>query len=190
MLPSSPARLSSSESKTSEPSDFVSCQAADFDLFVDTLVSQSLLSPQKTRLPMRRARQQKFRRDVLEDWRGKCVITGCDITEIVDAAHILPYSRGGELCTERWNGLALRTDVHRLFDLDLLRIAPVPGDEKKSDSGPGFREFRVCLKPDRDINWGGYASLNGRTFTVAHGRTSKLLVARWNLLTSGDSSVV
>jgi putative restriction endonuclease len=33
----------------------------------------------------------------------------------LDAAHIKPYSEGGEHAVE--NGLLLRTDIHKLFDL-------------------------------------------------------------------------
>jgi len=41
---------------------------------------------------------------------------------LLDAAHINPYANGGEY--EVCNGIILRTDIHTLFDEDLLVISP------------------------------------------------------------------
>jgi predicted restriction endonuclease len=50
------------------------------------------------------------------------MITGCDVLEIVEACHIFPYR--GEDDNHVENGLLLRTDLHTLFDLNLLGIEP------------------------------------------------------------------
>lgn len=65
--------------------------------------------------------QTKFREALLEKYK-KCVVTGCDITDVMEAAHIEPYASGGDPTVQ--NGLLLRSDIHTLFDLDLLGINP------------------------------------------------------------------
>lgn len=65
--------------------------------------------------------QTKFREALLEKYK-KCVVTGCDVTDVLEAAHIEPYADGGDPTVQ--NGLLLRSDIHTLFDLDLLGINP------------------------------------------------------------------
>jgi HNH endonuclease len=66
--------------------------------------------------------QQKFRQSLLKVHSNKCVITGCDIVGLLEAAHIRPY-RGVD-DNHPSNGLLVRCDIHTLFDLDLLGINP------------------------------------------------------------------
>jgi putative restriction endonuclease len=71
---------------------------------------------------IRRRGQGKFRRDLLQAYSGRCAVTNCDVTEILDAAHILPHTGSASNCVQ--NGILLRTDIHTLFDLGLLTIQP------------------------------------------------------------------
>jgi predicted restriction endonuclease len=48
-------------------------------------------------------------------------VTGERTLPILDAAHIRPYAEGG--AHELANGLLLRTDIHRLFDLGYVTIS-------------------------------------------------------------------
>lgn len=41
---------------------------------------------------------------------------------VLEAAHIRPYAQGGE--HEVTNGLLLRSDLHRLFDLGYVTVTP------------------------------------------------------------------
>jgi hypothetical protein len=50
------------------------------------------------------------------------MISGCNLIDVVEAAHISPY-RGKE-DNNPSNGLLLRADLHTIFDLDLLGIHP------------------------------------------------------------------
>jgi putative restriction endonuclease len=68
---------------------------------------------------MRRG-QRGFRVALLNAYRGKCAITGCEISDILEAAHIVPY-RGIDTNDVR-NGILLRSDIHTLFDCGLLSI--------------------------------------------------------------------
>ncbi|MFP7655096.1 HNH endonuclease [Chryseobacterium proteolyticum] len=52
----------------------------------------------------------------------KCAVTGCEIIEMLEAAHIYPYK--GSNTNKIQNGLLLRSDIHTLFDLGLISINP------------------------------------------------------------------
>lgn len=66
--------------------------------------------------------QQNFRKELLKKYNNTCLITGCKITDILEAAHINPYRGNQDNHTS--NGLLLRADIHTLFDLNLLGINP------------------------------------------------------------------
>lgn len=66
--------------------------------------------------------QAKFRSALIDRHGPQCMISGCTLMEIVEAAHIWPY-RGDEDNAPS-NGLLLRSDLHTLFDLDLVGIEP------------------------------------------------------------------
>lgn len=65
--------------------------------------------------------QAKFRRAVLQNHGGKCVITGVEVAEVLQACHIVPVSSGGGDSVE--NGLCMRVDLHTLYDCGKLRIS-------------------------------------------------------------------
>jgi putative restriction endonuclease len=69
---------------------------------------------------VRRQGQGEFRRRLLEAYDGRCAITGCDVVDALEAAHIVPYRGPGS--NHPSNGLLLRADLHTLFDLGLLSI--------------------------------------------------------------------
>jgi hypothetical protein len=89
--------------------------------------------------------QGKFRKDLMAAYGGRCCLSGCSITEIVDAAHIFPYA--GASTNSLTNGLPLRTDLHALFDLGLIRI----------DVAALTWEVHPSLKADPE-----YAKFNGK----------------------------
>ena len=66
--------------------------------------------------------QTLFRNALRQRYGDRCLVTGCKILAIIEAAHIRPYRR--ELDNHAENGLLLRSDIHTLFDLDLLGIDP------------------------------------------------------------------
>jgi hypothetical protein len=66
--------------------------------------------------------QGKFRNGLLEAYEGRCAITGCSVTDVLQAAHIVPYK--GEQTNHIQNGILLRSDIHDLFDLFLLSVDP------------------------------------------------------------------
>lgn len=64
--------------------------------------------------------QPAFRQRLLGAYGGRCAVSGADIPETLEAAHITPHARGGRM--ETANGLLLRADLHTLFDLRLLAV--------------------------------------------------------------------
>jgi putative restriction endonuclease len=49
-------------------------------------------------------------------------MSGSHVLHVLDAAHIKPYSKGGEHAVN--NGLLLRQDLHTLFDRGYLTVTP------------------------------------------------------------------
>ncbi|WP_224361181.1 HNH endonuclease [Hyalangium versicolor] len=66
--------------------------------------------------------QAAFRQALRKRFGDTCVVTGCRLPDLLEAAHISPYR--GVKDHHRANGLLLRADIHTLFDLDLLGIDP------------------------------------------------------------------
>ena len=71
------------------------------------------------RIACRRGHHQ-FRSDLLAAYDYRCAISGCDIVELLEAAHIRPHR--GPHTNEVHNGILLRADLHTLFDLGLIAI--------------------------------------------------------------------
>ncbi|WP_160447284.1 HNH endonuclease [Burkholderia pseudomallei] len=71
---------------------------------------------------VRRQGQPAFRNNLLRAYANRCAISGCEVLEVLEAAHIVPYQ--GPETNHVSNGLLLRTDLHTLFDLQLLAIEP------------------------------------------------------------------
>jgi len=71
---------------------------------------------------VRRQGQSQFRQKLLKAYKGKCVISGCNVEEVLEAAHITPYF--GQQTNVTSNGLLLRSDLHTLFDLRLITLDP------------------------------------------------------------------
>lgn len=96
--------------------------------------------------------QQTFRDSLCSRYGSRCVVTGCGILDVLEAAHIKPY-RGVDDNHED-NGLLLRADIHTLFDLDLLGIEPA--------------SLIVRLHPSLK-NDSHYSSMEGSRLLVASG---------------------
>jgi predicted restriction endonuclease len=99
----------------------------------------------------KRRGQPEFRNALLQRYEGHCLVTGCKVADILEAAHIDPYR--GEGSNHPGNGLLLRADIHTLFDLDLLGIEP---DSLEVEVHPGIaKEYgklagnTLCCVPNR-----------------------------------------
>lgn len=88
-----------------------------------------------------RPRQAAFRKVVLESCK-RCIITNVTMPEILEAAHIKPYKYKGEDTVA--NGIAMRVDIHTLFDTGHLRISP-EGDVELS--GRARLDYGASIPP-------------------------------------------
>lgn len=102
--------------------------------------------------------QGTFRVAVTDVYRRRCALTGEKTLPILDAAHIRPYAEGGP--HDVTNGLLLRTDVHRLFDLGYVTV-----------SSDGCFEVSRRLREDFE---------NGRHYYEMHGRELAMPTDRRN----------
>jgi len=73
-------------------------------------------------LVKRRLGQGAFRVIVSDAYARRCTVTGEKTLPVLEAAHIKPVSKGGEHRVD--NGLLLRSDLHRLFDLGYVTVTP------------------------------------------------------------------
>lgn len=64
--------------------------------------------------------QKHFRLAILDAYSGKCAVTGSDVLETLDAAHLMDFSKNPNHSIN--NGILLRQDVHRLFDVGFIEI--------------------------------------------------------------------
>lgn len=71
-----------------------------------------------------RVNQSFFRRTVLASYDFKCCITGLDIPELLNASHIIPWSKDKDNQVNPKNGLCLNAIHDRAFDRGLLTITP------------------------------------------------------------------
>ena len=108
---------------------------------------------------VRRQGQPEFRNQLLRAYGGRCAITGYDVEEALEAAHIYPYK--GTETNHVQNGLLLRADIHTLFDLGLIGIHPdnstvwiskrLKGTSyDKLDGGKALLPEKPLLQPDPD----------------------------------------
>lgn len=74
-------------------------------------------------LILRRRHQSLFRISLMKLYDNKCAISGCDVDEVLQAAHITKYSCNGNNSNN--NGIILRSDLHCLFDNNLFAINPI-----------------------------------------------------------------
>jgi hypothetical protein len=108
--------------------------------------------------------QQAFRQVLRSRYGDRCMITNCELIDIVEAAHISPYRNESDNHPE--NGILLRADLHTLFDLDLLGIQP--------------ESLEVQFHPVAKT--AGYEMWEGQTLLYSNARPSQAgLESRWGL---------
>lgn len=101
-----------------------------------------------------------------DSYERRCAISGEKTLPILDAAHIRAYDAGGEHTPS--NGLLLRTDIHRLFDLGYVTIGPDVNDRGigtlyfRAKGTPAFGCERHAGKRPIRRSWSGLHSLIGR----------------------------
>lgn len=93
--------------------------------------------------------QQDFRDKLRKRYGDQCMISGCTTLHVIEAAHISPYRGPADNHPE--NGLLLRSDLHTLFDLDLIGIDP---DSFKIRLHPSIRMTEYAQFQDKRLSCG------------------------------------
>lgn len=107
---------------------------------------------QPTMIKPRRG-QGAFRALVTNAYQRRCAITGESTLPVLEAAHIKPVSNEGLYNT--FNGLLLRSDFHKLFDVGLVTVTP---------------DFTVLVSDRIKQQW-----FNGKAYNNLHGRQLSVL---------------
>lgn len=92
--------------------------------------------------------QGAFRVLVTDAYRRRCALTGESTLPVLDAAHILPFAESGP--HDVLNGMLLRSDFHKLFDIGMITVTP---------------DFRVEVSPRIREDW-----FNGKAYYRLHGQ--------------------
>lgn len=99
-------------------------------------------SHKKTKTEIERAeRDPLFKFNILKRFQGKCLLTSLDVTEMLDAAHVIPVSSGGTEDPE--NGLLLSASVHRALDAGLWAINPKTLRVETRNQGPDVTRMKL-----------------------------------------------
>ena len=115
-------------------------QASDIDTEVG--------APAGTAAREARPDQRRFRRAVLDAYGGRCAVTGCNVAEALEAAHVADWRSENDVGA----GLLLRVDLHRLLERGLLVI---DRDWTVRAAPPWYRALvgrRLRLPPNR-LHW-------------------------------------
>jgi hypothetical protein len=104
---------------------------------------------QKVLRPVReRPGQERFRRHLKLAYGNCCSLSGCQVADVLDGAHIDGYV--GPDSDNIQNGLLLRRDLHALFDHNLIGIDPATSRVYFAPETHAWNEYR---------QWSGQATL-------------------------------
>lgn len=110
--------------------------------------------------------QGRFRRELINVYNGRCAVTGELTLEVLDAAHIMPYL--GRHTNSVNNGILIRTDLHNLFDFNLLSIEP--------------SSWRIEIHPSIASDY--YRALHGKQISLPkstqHWPSREFMEIHWN----------
>jgi putative restriction endonuclease len=93
--------------------------------------------------------QGAFRLIVSDAYSKRCAVTGEKTLPVLEAAHIKPVSSGGEHRID--NGLLLRSDLHKLFDLGYVTVTPNGEFRVSSKLKETWMNGRVYYDFDRSL---------------------------------------
>jgi putative restriction endonuclease len=108
--------------------------------------------------------QGAFRVLVTDAYERRCAVTGEKTLPVLEAAHIKPYALLGPHRVS--NGILLRSDLHKLFDLGYVTVTP---------------ELRIEVSPRLKTEW-----QNGREYYAHHGQSLRVRPADPASLPSRD----
>ncbi len=109
------------------------------------MATMPLFGPRKksTVEVLRAERDPIFKFNILKRFQGTCLVTEINVTEMLDAAHIIPVARGGTESSE--NGMLLSASVHRALDSGLWAINPSTLQIETKTDGPSAQRMKLLI---------------------------------------------
>jgi hypothetical protein len=102
-----------------------------------------------------RPNQTTFRNNLIKKYEGKCIITGDECLDQLEACHIVPYAENKNNCMTT-NGLLLKVTLHKTFDTYKWAINPTTMmiEIKKSVNEKDIGDIKEYqgIKVDLDTN--------------------------------------
>jgi putative restriction endonuclease len=83
-------------------------------------IPKGIVGMNKVREVKTRVNQRVFRQIVLANYEGKCALTGIDLSELLVASHIVPWSESEKERLNPENGICLSSLYDRAFDQGLI----------------------------------------------------------------------
>ncbi|OAT18825.1 hypothetical protein M979_1649 [Buttiauxella noackiae ATCC 51607] len=112
---------------------------------------------------IKQRRGQRSFRNCLITKNAKCAITGCELVDILEAAHIDAYRNDSHNNVR--NGILLRSDIHTLFDLNLMAIHP----------------HHLTIHFSKLVKEKYYLEFEGKKISINHSLSIEALKDRWTL---------
>ncbi|WP_228236862.1 HNH endonuclease [Allomuricauda sp. M10] len=110
----------------------------------------------------KRKNQSRFKNNLILAFDGRCAISQTSVNNVLEGCHIIPHSESGKNSTT--NGILLRSDIHKLFDLGLILIHP--------------KYLRIAV--DDSLKQSEYYELHNQKIKVSLGeRWIKNLAKKW-----------
>lgn len=114
--------------------------------FNKEIETDSLVGEDKTRRIKTRVNQNVFREIVLNNYTTKCAITGIDIPELLNASHIIPWSKNKNERLNPSNGICLSKLYDAAFDKGLIGIKTdytliISNKIKVKEETPYYKQF-------------------------------------------------
>lgn len=83
-------------------------------------IPKGIVGANKLREVKTRVNQNVFRQIVLANYNGKCALTGIDLSELLVASHIIPWSENEKERLNPENGICLSSLYDKAFDKGLI----------------------------------------------------------------------
>lgn len=83
-------------------------------------IPQGIVGETKVREVKTRVNQNVFRQIVLANYEGRCALTGIDLSELLVASHIIPWSENEQERLNPENGICLSSLYDKAFDKGLI----------------------------------------------------------------------
>ncbi|AHJ74565.1 HNH endonuclease [Kosakonia sacchari] len=110
---------------------------------------------------IKQRRGQKTFRDKLLKSNPICAVTGCELVDILEAAHIDAYRNDSH--NHISNGLLLRSDIHTLFDLGMIAFNP--------------KDLKIYFSEEALKS--GYKPYHGIKLVTNHSLSKSAILKRW-----------